>query len=234
MKIMLRALSLFALLLFSQHVFSQDLDRHSVINRLIESYGGEENLRKLDSVVQEWDMVALMSKRHGKDIRGIQPPNRLMVKLSYPNKVERRILNGEEGLVLFDGREPQVATDPQRDAMRLQLMRLYSPLVLRSKIENITLTLEGEFCALTLLEHGVQADYLVNLESWRIEKVAGTLNMGGGDMQFITEYSDFEFVEGVLVHRQENKFAGNVNTALLKLRDFQFNANLDGNHFFIE
>ncbi len=70
----------------------------------------------------------------------------------------------------------------------------------------------------------MRVDYLVNLDTWRIEKVAGTLNMGGQGMRFLTEYSDFEFVEGVLVHRKENKYAGNVNTAVLTLKDIRFDA----------
>jgi hypothetical protein len=46
--------------------------------------------------------------------------------------------------------------------------------------------------------------------------------MGGGAMRFLTEYSDFEFIDGVLVHRKENKFAGNVNTAVLTLKNIRF------------
>ena len=145
-----------------------------------------------------------------------------MGQLTYPQKVERRMLEGDTGLVSFDGGHPYPATDPQRDAMRLQLMRLYSPLVLQDKIENLTLTIEGDYCGLTLVEHGVRADYLVNQDTWRIEKVAGTLSIGGQDMRFLTEYSEFDFVDGVLVHRKENKYAGNVNTAVLSLKNIRF------------
>lgn len=202
---------------------AQTMDKSSVLERLIASYGGEQNLRKLDNVVQEWDMVALMSKRHGTDVRHVMVPGQqLQVTLTYPQKVERRMLAGDSGRVSFNGGDPYPATEPQRDAMRLQLMRLYSPLVLRDKIDNVTLTMEGEYTALTLEEHGVRADYLVNVEDWRIEKVAGTLSMGGQPMRFLTEYSDFDFVEGVLVHRTENKYAGNVNTAVLSLKKITF------------
>lgn len=224
MKKLLLCLFLLPLLAHSQALFAQALDRQEVINRMIEAYGGEQNLHKLDNVVQEWDMVAMMSKRHGTDLRGIRIPGNLMVKLTYPDKVERRMLEGDTALVSFNDGHPYPATDAQRDAMRLQLMRLYSPLALRDRIENITLTLEGPLCALTLNENGVRADYLVNQENWHIEKVAGTLNMGGQDMQFLTEYSEHEFVDGVLVHRKENKFAGSVNTAQLSLKNIKFNA----------
>lgn len=231
MKYLTRTIFLLALLILPQAIHAQALDREEVLNRLVESYGGAENLRKLDNAVQEWDMVAIKSKRHGSDIRHIRIPGQLVVMLIYPGKTETRILKDDEGMVSFDDGEPFKATPPQRDAMRLQLMRLYSPLVLRDKSEAVTLTIDGDYCALTLDEHGVRADYLVNMDTWRIEKVAGTLNFSGTPMRFLTEYSEFEFEEGVLVHHKENKFAGNVNTAMLKLRKVTFGGGLEGDSF---
>ena len=206
------------LVLFSHSGLSETLDREIVIERLIESYGGEKNLRKLDAVVQEWGFVALMGNRHGTDIRSIRMPDRLKVELRYPNKMETRFLDGDSAWVVFDEKEAAEATQAQRDAMRLQLMRLYSPLALRDKSDAVTLVVDGGFCALSLIENGVQADYLVNRETWRIESVVGSLKVKGGQMQFLTEYSDFKFVDGALIHQKENKFAGGVNTAKLLLR----------------
>ena len=230
MKLMRRIL-IITLMMFSPGLVAEALDRDTVLDRLVASYGGEENLRKLDSVVQEWDMVALMSKRHGTDVRSIHAPEQLRVELSYPDRSETRILDGEDGWVVFRESGPVKATPPQRDAMRLQLMRLYSPLVLRENSEAVTLVNEGDYCALSLVEHGVQADYLVNKETWRIEKVAGNLTMGGRPMQFLTEYSEFEFVDGVLVHQRENKYAGEVNTAVLQLRRISLDAGFEEKSF---
>ena len=202
-----------------------------MLAKLIESYGGEENLRRLDSMVQEWDMVALMGNRHGKDVRSIRIPDRLKVELTYPDKTEIRILNGEQARVAFNQDLARTANPAQRDAMRLQLMRLYSPLVLRDKSDAISLEIDGEFCALSLLENGVRADYLVNQETWRIEKVVGSLSVNGTQMQFLTEYSDFKMVDGTLVHQKENKFAGGTHTAVLQLRRITFDAKLGEESF---
>jgi len=220
-------------LLLSQGVWAQPLDRDTVLANLIDSYGGESNLRKLDSMTQEWDMVALRGSRHGKDLRSIRMPGQLRVELSYPDTRETRVLNGDASHVLFDDRPAQSARKPQHDAMRLQLMRLYSPLALSERRESLTLTVEGDYCALSLTEEGLRADYLVNTENWRIEKVVGTLTVNGAQMRFLTEYSDFAFVDGVLVHRKENKFAGNVNTAVLSLREVTLDASLDEGRFLL-
>jgi len=219
------------LLILSHPLYAQAPDQETVLAKLIESYGGEENLRRLDSMVQEWDMVALMGNRHGKDVRSIRIPDRLKVELTYPDKTEIRILNGEQARVAFNQDLARTASPQQRDAMRLQLMRLYSPLVLRDKSDKVSLETWGELCALSLLENGLRADFLVNQETWRIEKVIGTLNVNGTEMQFLTEYSDFKFVDGALVHQKENKFAGGTNTAKLQLRRITFDAQLDEGSF---
>jgi hypothetical protein len=119
----------------------------------------------------------------------------------------------------------------QRDAMRLQLMRLYSPLTLRDRIQSLSLIEQGDLLALSLGENGVHVHYLVNKETWRIEKVAGSLMMNGHEIQFLTEYSDFAVVEGVLMHHKENKFANGMNTAVLQLRQITLEADLDDKRF---
>jgi hypothetical protein len=234
MKLLFRIILIAPLLILSLPLSSQSLDKQTVLERIIHAYGGEENLRKLDSMVQEWDFVALMGNRHGTDIRSVRIPDQLKVELKYPDKTETRLLNGDIGRVIFNGRGVQIAAQRQTDAMRLQLMRLYSPLVLRDRSESIKLVIDGDYCALILDENGVQAIYLVNQEIWRIEKVAGVLKINGAEMKFLTEYSDFKFVDGVLVHQKENKFAGNVNTAKLLLRQITFDAALNDENFLPE
>ena len=219
------------LLILSSSAYAQTPDLDQVLGRIITAYGGEENLRKLDAHVQEWDVVALMGNRHGTDMRTIHLPDRLKVKLRYPDTTETRIVDGEHSLVLYRGQPARSAGHPQRDAMRLQLMRLYSPLVLREKLDFLDLTVDGEFCVITLFEHGVRADYVVNTNNWHIEKVVGTVAIKGREMQFLTEYSSFAFQDGVLVHERENKFAGGVNTAVLRLRRIVFDADLNDSDF---
>jgi len=203
----------------------------AVLDRMVEAYGGERNLHKLNDAVQEWDVHALRNDTQGSDVRSILIPAWLKVELTYPDKTETRVLNGNSAHVVFSGRSPADASPPQRDAMRLQLMRLYSPLVLRTKHDTLKLTIENNLCGLSLFENGLRVDFLVDMETWRIVKVLGTMTFGGMEMQFLTEYSDFRFRDGVLVPERENKYAGGVNTAVLKLRDVRFNAGLGDQDF---
>jgi hypothetical protein len=216
---------------FSVPTFAEPAVVKDVIDQLITSYGGEDNLRKLDQMTQEWSLVAKMGNRHGTDTRYIRAPGQLRVDLNYPGKSETRILDNDKAYVLFGGKNTGAVSAMQQDAMRLQLMRLYSPLMLRNKIGSVGLKEEGGMLALSLVEHGVHVFYLVNKENWRIEKVAGSLLVNGREIQFLTEYSDFAFVEGVLIHRAENKFASGMNTAVLKLSRITFSDEIDDDLF---
>ena len=219
------------LLVFSNGVNAQDPGIAEILERVIVAYGGEDNLRKLDSQVQEWDIVALSSGSHGSDTRRIRVPDQLKVEVAYPHKKETRVISGTAGYYLHNGQHLRPASEPQRDAMRLQLMRHYSPLVLRKKFDFLTLSANEEFRVITLFEQGVRVDYYVNADTWRIERVVGSLAINRTEMQFVTEYSNFEFRDGVLVHLKENKFAGGVNTAVLELRSVTLDAELTDTDF---
>ena len=201
------------------------------LEQMIEAYGGEENVRKLDSIVQEWDLLALTRNQQGTDKRSIHLPEQLKVELIYPDKLETRVLDGDTGYAVFGDREPAAATAMQTSAMRLQLMRFYSPLTLRERADDLELSAGDGYVVLTLTEDGLQAEYFVNTETWHIVKVVGTLSINGATMQFVTEYSEFSMVDGVLVHHRENKFVGKTNTAVLRLRNVELDAAFDDDAF---
>jgi hypothetical protein len=119
----------------------------------------------------------------------------------------------------------------QRSAMQLQLMRFYTPLTLRDRIDSLSLADGDGFLALTLREDGLQAEYFVDTETWHIVKVVGTLTIGGATMQFVTEYSEFAKVDGALIHHRENKFVGGMNTAVLRLRRAETDVDFDDDEF---
>ena len=202
-----------------------------VLENMITAYGGEENVRKLDHMVQEWDLLALMRNKQGTDRRSIKLPRQLKVELTYPDKQETRVLDDDAGYAVFDDREPAVASDMQRAAMQLQLMRFYSPLTLRERIDSLELSEADEHLTLTLREASLQADYVVDTETWYIVKVVGTLAVNGATMQFMTEYAEFAKVDGVVIHHRENKFVGATNTAVLRLRHVELDVDFGDDEF---
>ena len=115
MNLLCRVALLSLMLTFSNAAHSQSLDLDTVMERLIDSYCGESNLRKLQSQIQYWDMVAVRSHRRGTDIRTICAPDQLKVELRYPNKTETRIFDGEESYVKFDGAPMATVVETQCD-----------------------------------------------------------------------------------------------------------------------
>jgi hypothetical protein len=210
---------------------SQSVELTEALERMIAAYGGAENLQKLDSMIQEWDLLALTRNQRGSDKRSVRLPEQLKVELTYPDKQETRVLNGDSGYAIFDDRAPTAASAMQTSAMRLQLMRLYSPLTLRDKRDALELSNSGGYVVLKLREHGLQSDYVVSTDTWHIVKVMGRLSVNGAVMQFVTEYSDYSMVDGVLVHHRENKWVGDMNTAVLRLRRITVDADLDDDEF---
>lgn len=217
MKSLCAAMLLAAISVIAMPLSAADLTKGDVIDRLIDSYGGETNLRKLDAVQQFWKMHTPISNSDAHDYRKILLPDHLLVELTYPDRTEKRLITNHGAFNGFDDASFTTATDVQGDAMRLQLTRLYSPLTLRNLLPELTLRDDREFCVLTLECGSLQTDYLVNKQNWHIEKVSGTMQINGGQMQFLTEYSDFRMVNGVLMHFAENNFAGAMNTAKLEL-----------------
>jgi hypothetical protein len=201
------------------------------LERMIAAYGGPENLQKLDSMIQEWDLLALTRNQRGSDKRSVRLPEQLKVELTYPDKQETRVLNGDSGYAIFDDRAPSVASAMQTSAMRLQLMRLYSPLTLRDKRDALEFSRSGDYVVLTLSEQGLQTDYVVSPDTWYIVKVMGKLSVNGTAMRFVTEYSDHSMVDGVLVHHRENKWVGSMNTAVLRLQRITVDAEFDDDEF---
>jgi len=55
-----RLIVLLMLFAVSSAAQTQDAELQMVLDRLVHTYGGEANLRRMDSMVQQWDMVALI------------------------------------------------------------------------------------------------------------------------------------------------------------------------------
>ncbi|MBD3647043.1 MAG: hypothetical protein HUJ31_06210 [Pseudomonadales bacterium] len=203
------------------------LTKGEVIDELVASYGGEVNLQKLDTMQQFWKMDVVSRGTEGHDHRLVSLPDHLYVELMYPDRTEKRLLLGEKALRSYAEGPWQPAKPPQAAAMKLQRMRMYSPLTLRTKLSQVTLHQQGDHVVLSLQEDGLKVDYRVDKAAWQIEEVTGTMSMNGFEMSFRTEYLDFRRIDGVLIHHRERKFAGPVNTANLELLKIEFDPDLE-------
>ncbi len=197
--------------------------KDQLLDDMIGAYGGVENLKKLDSYTSVWAMEVRVRPQKGKVVTFVDQSGKLRVELMYPNRLEKRVLNGSKGYRAYNNDPLTEVSGPKLDSMKLQMMRLYTPLTLKNKA-GATVS-EGEGVKYITLKEGVLTSvYHVNAITFRIDKVVGSFKMGSRDMEFQTEYSDFKKVDGVLMHHRENKFAAGMNTAELFLKDVKLSA----------
>ncbi|MCW8895162.1 MAG: hypothetical protein OQK48_08010 [Sulfurimonas sp.] len=200
---------------------ASELSSENIIQKMIVAYGGENNLEKLASYEQTWDIEAKTTNKNGTDNRKVMMPDFLSTELIYPHKTEIRILAKDSATKQFGNRKIQ-AQGPMLDAMKLQLMRLFNPLVLKNKLKDITLHVKENSYLISLKNNTITAEYFVSKNNFLVEKVIGRLKMGSHKMEFLTIYEDYKSVDGVLVHHKEIKYAGSVNTAIMRLKDMKF------------
>ena len=212
---------LLAMVLLALSLEAKAPNAEMVIHNMIQAYGGEKNLSKQNYYEQVWHIETMMSDKNGTDNRMVHLPDLLRTELVYPDKTEIRSLVKGFGIKQYDQRKIQ-AEGPMLDAMKLQLMRVYTPLVLRDKADQITVTQDKDHYILTLAVESLKAEYFVSKTKFVIEKVVGTLSMGTQTMAFLTLYENYKLLDGVLLPHKEIKYAGDVNTAIMHLRETKF------------
>jgi len=122
-------------MLLGTYMSAGELNKDSILSKMVDAYGGSEALSNAVSYTQHWRVVRGTDGVEGTDTRRVTLPDRLYVKLSYPDRSETRILEGSVGIKVFNNRDKRQVSGPMLDAMKVQLMRLYTPLQLK-KFEN--------------------------------------------------------------------------------------------------
>ena len=165
----------------------------------------------------------MTSDSSGFDHREVIMPDYLRTEIVYPERTEVRILNKNDGKKIFDGKVTPIR-GPMINAVKLQLMRLYNPLVLKSKLKNLSVSQNSKQYMFELDVNGIKVEYIVSKRTLFIDKTIGRLDMGPRKMQFITKYDDYKSVNGVMLPHKETKFVGSMNTAVMTLAKTHFNS----------
>lgn len=212
------------LLLIAPTAYAADVDPlDALLGEMIAEYGGMGNLMKHNEYVSTWEMDVQVRDEKGTATLHVGLPDRLRVVLETPGQTEIRVFNAGTGTQEYVGKGKKDVDGAQLDAMRLQLMRLYTPLVLKGLKRTTKMTLDRSegYSIINLFDGNVIVRYFVNDETKHIEAVVGMVKVGNSALDFVTEYSDYTRVDGVLMHHSENKFANGVNTAKLRLKSIE-------------
>jgi len=218
MKIVTKILLIVAF--FALSVEASGLNKEAIVDKMIEVYGGEALLWQVSSYDQVWEIDRKTDNKKGVDYREVTLPDYLRTKLIYTDKIEIRTLLKNKGEKEVNGKKKN-QIGPMLEAMKLQLMRLYSPIILKKQIRNITLSVSPTYYELSLAKGTSIAKYFVSKKSFLVEKVIGTLKVGKDTMEFKTLYQDYRNIHGLMLAHKEIKYASDINTAVMSLKDMK-------------
>ncbi len=219
---MRQIITIFLIITFlTSSAYAKELNKNEVIKMMIKTYAGEKKLSQLDSYEQMWSVEFMNSEKSGFEKRTVKLPHSLKNEIIYPERKEVRILTKNSTKKIFGDKEEDVK-GPLADAMKLQLLRLYHPLELKRRVDDLNITQNQKQHILTLKKDRISIEFIVSKKDFLIEKVIGRLQMGPQQMEFLTKYEDYKLVNGVMVAHKEIKYVGSMNTAIMELKEMKF------------
>jgi hypothetical protein len=196
----------------------------TLVRRCVAAYGGKRAIAKAASSRQEGKVTSIL---HGADVgrivRAYSRPGRLRVEIAFPGGApEIRVVDGVRGW-----REGQEVEGPRLAAMVLQAFRLDLPALLASweaRLEDRGTSVQaGSPVRVLAIEPapGLVVEAMLDPATGRIVRSRG-FSRGGPPIEFVTTYSDFRTVDGVLVAFREENWANGRVTGETVLEKVEF------------
>lgn len=200
-------------------------DVGALVDRCVAAYGGKAALARAARSRVEGSVtsVILHPGGAGRIVRAYERPGRLRVEIDYPGAPpEVRVLDGGKGW-----RNGVDATGPRLDAMILQAARLDLPALLSAPRARVrdggTADVGGTKVRLVAVEPapGLLVEAAIDPGTGRILRSRGA-STAGVPLEFVTTYSDFREVQGVLVPMREENWANGRSTGVTRLEKVTF------------
>ena len=208
----------------------------TVVERIIETYGGRERLARVVSVAAEGRITALIRGDEGTYKRALRRDGKLFVDINYTRSTERRILNGTKGYRGAGGRLEEVF-GPRYLAMVYQYDELNLPYGLLDNSFTVSElrrdTLNGAHVRVLRCTDrtGNDVEVFVSEENSRIVKSIGSFSMGNQSTSLSSEFSDFRTVDGILFPFRIVNYAGGNRIAEIVITRYLVNPKIDDSLF---
>jgi hypothetical protein len=184
-------------------------------SRCVVAYGGAEAIGRASGFVQVGTVTSLLHPGlTGRIGRAFRRPGRLRVEIEYPDRSgEIRILDGTAGW-----RDGAPASGPQLAAMVLHAARLDIPALLAEKGRKLadrgTWQHEGKTLRVLAVEvgPGLEVEAGIDPDTGLILRSRSFTVGPGQPVEFVTSYSEFREVGGVLFAFREGNWANGATT----------------------
>jgi len=211
-------------------------NKETLTEKIIEAYGGREQLAGVVSVATEGRITALIRGEEGIYKRALRRGGKLFVDIKYTRSTERRILNGSKGYRGTGGQLEEVF-GPRYLAMVYQYNELNLPYGL---VDNSFMIFElgreslhgADMHVLRCTDRsGNDMKVFVSAENYHIVKSSGTFAMGAQSTSLSSEYSDFRIVDGVLFPFRIVNYAGGIRISEIIISRYLVNPTIDESLF---
>ena len=205
-----------------------------LVKRCVDAYGGPAAVARAAVIRERGRTTSILHPgAAGRILRLYQRPGRLRVEIAFPgDPPEVRVLDGGRGW-----RWGEPSSGPQLVAMILQAARLDLPAMLqawRARVADHG-TWQHEGKALRVLAvpvaPGVEVEAGIDPATGRILRSRGSGRDAAFPLEFVTAYSDFRTVDGVLVAFREGNWANGATTGETVLEKVEIEPEIDADAF---
>jgi hypothetical protein len=187
----------------------------ALVDAVVQAYGGRAALAKVKGYRMEGTIASRMQGT-GPFVRAFTRPDRLRVVLDYPGSPEIRVLDGPKGWRSDGQGRVAPVVGFLVGSMVAQAGRANLPWLLderRSSARLLPADEGGKLQGIAVpLGTGLTLTAYVELATGRIVRSTNELDMPGMKTGFVTDYSDFRTVGGVLFPFHEGNFASGQTT----------------------
>lgn len=178
------------------------------IDQVVAAYGGKAALGKVKAYRME-GIISSKMQGQGPLLRLFSRPNRLRVVLQYPGGAEVRVVDGDQGWRSDATGKLAPVNNFLLGAMVAQAVRANLPWVLDERRAEAHLTAQGgKLQGIVLpLGNGLTLTAWVDPATHLILHSSTDLDMPGMKTEFITDYTDFRAVNGVMFPFHEDNYA---------------------------
>lgn len=192
------------------------VDVPALVRRCVDAYGGRRAVEKASRWRHDGTVTSLVLHpgERGRLVRAFERPGRLRIEIAYSGGGgEVRVLQGARGW-----RDGEEVSGPRLAAMVLQAARLDLPALLSARGAKVadagTLELGGKALRVLAVEPapGLVVEAAIDPATGRILRSRGASRDASTPIEFVTTYSDFRKVGGVLVAMREENWANGRST----------------------
>jgi len=210
----------------SAHAQMSD-DPAPIIASIVEAYGGRAALESVKAVRHTGTIQSNRLGKTGTLDRLLVLPGQLRVDLNYPDGPQEQRITTPQGA----WRDGKPATAPMHVAMQLQAARFRLPLLLADSTVKVMGEVEGLLRLGVVLGDATAMEVFVDPKTWHITRSVGHMMMGGMDLAFSADYSDFRPVGGVLFAHREELTAMGTPTGIAVLEKIELNPSVSAADF---